>query len=127
MVPEGESVDVVLMVNGGGTLDRDVVVQLTADGGATEGKVSSFSLPMADEIVLPGADYTALPTSVVLTAGTTSSTVTFTAANDSLVEGGEIVQLTLGSSDTAVMVGPSSNVTITDTTSELSLRISLLT
>ena len=82
---------------------------------------------MANEIILPGADYTALPASVVLTAGTTSSTVTFTAANDTLVEGEEFVQLTLESSDSAVMVGPSSNVTITDTTSELSLRISLLT
>ena len=82
---------------------------------------------MANEIVLPGADYTALPASVMLTAGTTSSTVTFTAANDTLVEGEEMVQLTLGSSDSAVMVGPSSSVAITDTTSELSLRISLLT
>ena len=78
---------------------------------------------MANEIVLPGDDYTALPASVVLTAGTTSSTVTFTAANDSLVEGEEIVQLTLESSDSAVMVGPSSSVAITDTTSELSLKI----
>ena len=78
---------------------------------------------MANEIILPGADYTALPTSVVLTAGTTSSTVTFTAANDTLVEGEEIVQLTLESSDRAVTVGPSSSVTITDTTSELSLKI----
>ena len=78
---------------------------------------------MANEIVLPGADYTAPPASVVLTAGTTSSTVTFTAANDSLVEGDEIVQLTLGSSDTAVTVGPSSSVAIRDTTSELSLKI----
>ena len=82
---------------------------------------------MANEIILPGADYTALPASVMLTAGTTSSTVTFTAANDTLVEGEEMVQLTLGSSDSAVMVGPSSSVAITDTTSELSLRISLLT
>ena len=78
---------------------------------------------MANEIVLPGADYTELPASVVLTADTTSSTVTFTAANDSLVEGDEIVQLTLGSSDTAVTVGPSSSVAIRDTTSELSLKI----
>ena len=82
---------------------------------------------MANEIVLPDADYTAPPSSVVLTAGTTSSTVTFAAANDTLVEEEEIVQLTLGSSDTAVTVGPNSSVAITDTTSELSLRISLLT
>ena len=122
-MPEGESVDGVVMVNGGGTLDRDVVVQLTVDDETTEGKVSSFSLPMANEIVLPGDDYTELPASVVLTAGTTSSTVTFTAANDTLVEGEEIVQLTLESSDRAVTVGPSSSVTITDTTSELSLKI----
>ena len=78
---------------------------------------------MANEIVLPGANYTALPATVVLSAGTTSSTVTFTAANDSRVERGEIVQLTLGSSDRAVMILPSSSVAITDTTSELSLKI----
>ena len=75
---------------------------------------------VANEILLPGADYTALPASVVLTAGTTSHTVTFTAANDSDVEGEEMVQLTLGSSDpTVVMVGLSSSVAIRDTTSEL--------
>ncbi|CAI8027895.1 Protein sidekick-2, partial [Geodia barretti] len=102
VVAEGESKNVVLRVNGG-TLERDVDVQLTVGGGATE-----------------GADYTALPASVVLTAGTTSSTVTFTAANDTLVEGEEIVQLTLGSSDTTVTVGPNSSVAIRDTTITLS-------
>ena len=45
VVPEGESVDVVLNVNGGGTLERNIMVQLTVDGGATEGKYHPFLFP----------------------------------------------------------------------------------
>ena len=41
---EGESKNVVLRVNGG-TLERDVDVQLTVGGGATEGKYHPFLFP----------------------------------------------------------------------------------
>ena len=43
-MPEGESVDVVLRVNGG-TLERDVMVQLTVDDETTEGKYYLFLFP----------------------------------------------------------------------------------
>ena len=66
-----------------------------------------------------GSDYTALPTTVVLTAGQTLATVTVNVSNDVTLEDDEQVIVTLGSitGDAEISVGsPSaSTLTITDT------------
>ena len=74
---------------------------------------------VANDILPPDADYS-VPPSVVFGAGTTSSSVTFRALNDTRVEMDEVVQISIESSDSAVTIGISStNVSITDTTSKL--------
>ena len=73
---------------------------------------------MANDFLPPDADYS-VPPSVVFGAGTTSSSVTFRALSNTRVEMDEVVQISIESSDSTVMVGISTSVSITDATSKL--------
>ena len=62
-----------------------------------------------------GTDYTTIPTSVVIPAGSTSATITVTPIDDTVSEGNETVVVTLSSSASYTVGSPSAaTVTIAD-------------
>ena len=98
-VGEGGSVTVRVTLDSAASAQVDIPVSVTNQGGATS------------------ADYTTLPASVTINSGANLGTVTFTAVDDSAVESGESVRLSLGSLPPGYIAG-STNETVVNITDD---------
>ena len=107
------------------SLARDVVVTLstvdnTARGTLPELHIDHYWLFTYIFLYAAGMDYTHVSRSLILNASITTQVVEVPIINDHIVEQSEIINLTLVSTDSAVILNPStSTITIEDVESKL--------
>ena len=71
------------------------------------------------------ADYSGVPSSVVINSGETSATFTFTATADSVDDDGESVRLTFGTLPTGVSAGTPNETTVSITDDDLPASVAV--